>query len=80
MYPRLLRELAGVIVSPLLIICEGPWRLEEAPEDQEKANVTPVLRKSKREIQQTIVWSASPRSLKGDAANNPENHFQTHEE
>lgn len=63
MYPRLLRELAGVIVSPLLIICEGPWRPEEAPEDQEKANVNPVLRKSKRGIQQTIVWSAAPRSL-----------------
>lgn len=47
MHPWLLRELAGVIVSPLLIICERPWQLEEAPEDQEKANVTPIFGKSK---------------------------------
>ena len=44
----MLRELADVIVRPLLIIFDRSWRLGEAPEDWRKANVTAVFRKGKK--------------------------------
>jgi len=40
MYPRLLRELAGVIVRPPSTILDQSWSLGEVPEDWRKANVT----------------------------------------
>ncbi|GAB0207177.1 mitochondrial enolase superfamily member 1 [Grus japonensis] len=49
MQPRGLRELADVIVRPLSIIFERSWRAGEVPEDQRKANVTPVFKKGKKE-------------------------------
>ncbi|GAB0183976.1 mitochondrial enolase superfamily member 1 [Grus japonensis] len=49
MHPRVLRELADVIVMPLSIIFERSWRTGEVPEDWRKANVTPVFKKGKKE-------------------------------
>ena len=49
MYPQLLRELADVIARPLWINFDQSWRLEEAPEDWKKPNVTPILKKGRKE-------------------------------
>ncbi|PKU31507.1 rna-directed dna polymerase from mobile element jockey- hypothetical protein [Limosa lapponica baueri] len=49
MHPRVLRELADVIMKPLSIIFERSWRTGEVPEDWRKANVTPVFKKGKKE-------------------------------
>jgi len=49
MHPRVLKELAEVIAEPISIIFERPWRIGEVPEDWRKVNVTPVLKKGKKE-------------------------------
>jgi len=49
MHPRVLRELADVIAEPLSIIFERSLRTGEVPEDWRKVNVTPVLKKGKKE-------------------------------
>ncbi|KGL85450.1 RNA-directed DNA polymerase from mobile element jockey, partial [Tinamus guttatus] len=49
MHPRVLRELAEVIAKPFSIIFERFWRMGEVPEDWNKANVTPVFKKGKKE-------------------------------
>ncbi|GAB0205687.1 mitochondrial enolase superfamily member 1 [Grus japonensis] len=49
MHPRVLRELADVIVRPLSIIFERSWRTGEVPEDWRKASVTLVFKKGKKE-------------------------------
>jgi len=49
MHPRVLRDLADVIVEPLFIIFERSWRTGEVPEDWRKASVTPVFKKHKKE-------------------------------
>ncbi|KFV87175.1 RNA-directed DNA polymerase from mobile element jockey, partial [Struthio camelus australis] len=49
MHPQVLRELADVTARPLSIILERSWRSGEVPEDWEKASVTPVFQKGKKE-------------------------------
>ena len=45
----MLRELADVIARPLSIIFDRSWRLGEVPEEWRKVNVTPILKKGKKE-------------------------------
>jgi len=49
--PRVLRELADVIVKPPFIIFERLWQVGEVPEDWKRANVAPVFSKGKKEDQ-----------------------------
>ncbi|PKU42688.1 rna-directed dna polymerase from mobile element hypothetical protein [Limosa lapponica baueri] len=48
-HPRVLRELADVIVKLISIIFDKSWRTGEVPEDWRKANVMPVFKKGKKE-------------------------------
>lgn len=47
MHPQVLRELVDIIVRPLLVIFDRSLR--EVPKDWRKANVTPILRKGKKD-------------------------------
>ena len=49
MHPRVLRELTDFIAEPLSVICGRSWRTGEVPKDWSKANVTPILKKGKKE-------------------------------
>lgn len=57
MYPWVLRELADVIVRPLLVIFERSWWSGRVPEDWKKADVTSCIQEGR--IWGTTVWSAS---------------------
>ncbi|GAB0180473.1 spindle and kinetochore-associated protein 3 [Grus japonensis] len=48
-HPRVLRELADVIVRPLSIIFQWSWESGEVPVDWKLANVVPVFKKGKKE-------------------------------
>ncbi|CAM5082945.1 unnamed protein product [Eretmochelys imbricata] len=45
LHPRVLNELADVIVEPLAIIFENSWQLWAVPDDWKKANVVPIFKK-----------------------------------
>ncbi|KGL95187.1 hypothetical protein N301_09589, partial [Charadrius vociferus] len=47
-HPRVLRELGEVLAGPLSIF-ERSWRTGEVPEDWMITNVTPVLKKGKKD-------------------------------
>ncbi|GAB0179867.1 mitochondrial enolase superfamily member 1 [Grus japonensis] len=47
--PRVLRELADVIVRPLSIIFQQSWESGEIPVDWKLANVVPIFKKGKKE-------------------------------
>ncbi|XP_009955258.1 PREDICTED: bromodomain adjacent to zinc finger domain protein 2B-like [Leptosomus discolor] len=47
--PRVLQELADIIVGPLSIIFQWPWESGEVPVDWKLANVVPVFKKGKKE-------------------------------
>lgn len=47
MHPQVLREIANVIMRPLLIIFDQSWQLGEMPKDCQKANVTCIFKKCK---------------------------------
>lgn len=47
--PRLLRELADIVVKPLLMIHEKSWKLGEIPGDWKKGNVTPIFKKGRKD-------------------------------
>ncbi|GAB0188707.1 mitochondrial enolase superfamily member 1 [Grus japonensis] len=48
-HPRVLRELADVIVRPLSIIFQQSWESGEVPVDWKLANVVPIFKKGKKE-------------------------------
>lgn len=50
----------------------------EVPEDLREANITPIIMKSKRMIQETKSLS-SITLVRGGGGNNSRNHFQTQE-
>ncbi|GAB0183771.1 mitochondrial enolase superfamily member 1 [Grus japonensis] len=48
-HPRVLRELADVIVRPLSIIFQRSWESGEVPVDWKLANFAPIFKKGKKE-------------------------------
>lgn len=49
MHPPMLRNLSDVIVRVLSIIFKRLWQLAEIPEEWNRANVTPINKKSKED-------------------------------
>ena len=49
LHPRVLRELVNVTARPLSIIFQRSWLVGEVPEDWKEANVSPILKKGKKE-------------------------------
>lgn len=47
MHLRVLRELADVMVRPLVIIFERSWRFGEVPSGEKKLSIAPMFKKSK---------------------------------
>ena len=48
-HPRILKQLADVIVGPLSIIFQWSWESGEVPVDWKLANVVPIFKKGKKE-------------------------------
>jgi len=49
MHPRVLSELAEVVVKPLSMIFERSWQSGEAPGDWSKGNIVPIFKKGRKE-------------------------------
>ena len=49
MHPRVLKELAEVVVEPLSIIFEKLWLSDKVPDDWRKGYVSPIYKKGSKE-------------------------------
>ncbi|KFQ11516.1 hypothetical protein N330_08458, partial [Leptosomus discolor] len=48
-HPRMLRELAGVLIKPLCIIYLQSWLTGEVPADWKSTNITPIYKKGQKD-------------------------------
>lgn len=48
-YPRILKEMADVIIKPLSMFFEWSWQSGEVPADRKLVNVVPIFKKGKED-------------------------------
>ncbi|KAK4824656.1 hypothetical protein QYF61_017029 [Mycteria americana] len=89
-HPRVLKELADVLTKPLSIIYQQSWLTGEVPADWRLANVTPILKKGRKEdpgnyrpvsltsvlgkLMEQIILSAMTRHVENNQGIKPSQH------